>query len=84
MSAGPEGTRDWAGRFPGFDVQSQAPHWDQVTADAITARIRPSAALKFFTGPEASCARALLNLLTGQDEHNELAVPYPQPPFPPP
>jgi hypothetical protein len=31
---------------------------------------------RFFTGPEAACARALLNLLTGQDEQDgELAVP---------
>ena len=40
------------------------------------ARIRPPAAPRFFTGPEASCARALLNLLTGQDEPDGgLAVP---------
>ena len=25
------------GRFPGFDVQGQAPHWDRVTADLIEA-----------------------------------------------
>jgi hypothetical protein len=76
MSAGPEGTRDWAGRFPGFDVLSQARHWDQVTADAVMARIRPPAAPGFFTGAEAACARTLLNLLTGQDEPDgELAVP---------
>jgi hypothetical protein len=76
MSAVPEGARDRASRFPGFDVLSQARHWDQVTADAVMARIRPPAAPRFFTGPEAACARTLLNLLTGQDEPDgELAVP---------
>ena len=64
------------GRFPGFDVLSQAPHWDRVTADVVAARIGPPPALLFFTGPEAPCARALLNLLTGQDEQDgEPAVP---------
>jgi len=58
--------RDWTGRFPGFDVLSQAPHWDQVTADAVTARTRLSATPKFFTGPSAACARVLLDLLVGQ------------------
>ena len=62
-----------AGRFPGFDVLSQAPHWDQVTAEVVTARTGLPPALEFFTGAEAPCARALLNLLTGQD--GEAAVP---------
>jgi hypothetical protein len=55
------------GRFPGFDVLGQARHWDQVTADLVTARVGPPPAVKFFTGLEEPCARALLNLLTGQD-----------------
>jgi gluconate 2-dehydrogenase subunit 3-like protein len=64
------------GRFPGFDVLGQAPHWDQVTADVVTARIGPPPAVTFFTGPEEPCARALLNLLTGQDgSDGEPAVP---------
>ena len=64
------------GRFPGFDVLGQARHWDQVTADVVTARTGPPPAVKFFTGPQESCARALLNLLTGQDgSDGEPAVP---------
>jgi hypothetical protein len=66
----------WTGRFPGFDVLGQARHWDQVTADVVTARTGPPPAVKFFTGPQESCARALLNLLTGQDgSDGEPAVP---------
>ncbi len=61
------------GRFPGFDVLGQAGHWDRVTAEVVTARTGPFPALKFFTGPEALCARALLDLLTGQQD--EPAVP---------
>jgi gluconate 2-dehydrogenase subunit 3-like protein len=56
------------GRFPGFDVLSQAPHWDQVTKDLIEARVRtPPQAVTFFSDTERGCARALLNDLTGQD-----------------
>jgi hypothetical protein len=67
---------DWSSRFPGFDVLDQVSHWDPVTADAILARVAPPAVVKFFTEAEESCARALLNLLTGQDGHDgEPAVP---------
>jgi Gluconate 2-dehydrogenase subunit 3 len=76
VSGDARGAPRWAGRFPGFGVLGQARHWDQVTADAVLARTRPPAAVKFFTEPEESCARVLLNLLTGQeDPDDELAVP---------
>ena len=67
MSGGARETPGWAGRFPGFDVLEQAPHWDQVTAGVVLARTDTPTAVKFFTESEESCARALLNLLTGQD-----------------
>jgi hypothetical protein len=69
-------TRGWAGRFPGFDVLDQVRYWDPVTADAVLARVAASAAVKFFTESEKSCACALLSLLTGQDgQDGEPAVP---------
>jgi hypothetical protein len=68
--------RGWADRFPGFDVLDQVRHWDPVTADAVLARVARPVAVKFFTESEESCARALLNLLTGQDgQDSEVAVP---------
>jgi Gluconate 2-dehydrogenase subunit 3 len=63
-----------AGRFPGFDVLHQIRHWDPVTADVVLARTEAPAAVKFFTEAEESCARALLTLLTGQED-GEPAVP---------
>lgn len=76
MSGAARETPGWAGRFPGFEVLDQAPHWDRVTADVVLARTDTPTAVKFFTEAEESCARALLNLLTGQDEpEDELAVP---------
>ena len=66
------------GRFPGFDVLNQAPHWDQATKDLIEARVRtPPPAVTFFSDNERSCARALLNDLTGQDR-DDASVPVTQ------
>jgi Gluconate 2-dehydrogenase subunit 3 len=61
-------------RFPGFEPLSQVRHWDRVTADTVLARIAPSPAVKFFTDTEEACARALLNLLTGQDSEPTVPV----------
>jgi hypothetical protein len=70
------GAPDGGSRFPGFGVLDQVPHWDRVTADVVLARTCFPAAVKFFTGSEEPCARALLNLLTGQDgPDGGLAVP---------
>jgi Gluconate 2-dehydrogenase subunit 3 len=72
-------TPGWTRRFPGFDVLDQAPHWDQVTEEVVTARVGPLPATTFFTAAEEACARALLTLLTGQDgtgqDGTDLAVP---------
>jgi len=66
------------GRFPGFDILDQAPHWDQVTKDLIEARVRtPPQAITFFSDTERGCARALLNDLTGQDR-DDAPVPVTQ------
>jgi hypothetical protein len=60
-------------RFPGFDVLSQAGHWDPVTAGLVASRLDPPAPTSFFAGAEAACAAALVNLLTGQ--HDDLQIP---------
>ena len=66
------------GRFPGFDVLNQAPHWDQVTKDLIEARVRTSPqVVTFFDDNERGCAHALLNDLTGQDR-DDAPVPVTQ------
>lgn len=66
----PPGDED---RFPGFDVLSQAAHWDQVTARVVLARLEPPAALRFFTETEAATAGALLDQLL--DQRHEPRVP---------
>jgi hypothetical protein len=61
-------------RFPGLDVLGQARHWDRVTADLVTARLSQPSELAFFTDAEAACAGVLLNLLTGQQDNQEISV----------
>ena len=61
-------------RFDGFDVLRQARHWDQVTAGLVTSRIGPQPPVTFFTAAESACAAALLDLLTGQEDDQEVPV----------
>lgn len=61
-------------RFPGFDVLSQAGRWDPVTAGLVTSRLDPPAPLAFFTDAEAACAVVLVNLLTGQQDDQQIPV----------
>jgi catechol 2,3-dioxygenase-like lactoylglutathione lyase family enzyme len=63
------------GRFPGFDVLGQTPHWDQVTAALVAARTGPPPAAEFFTPAERATAAALLDLLIGQHGPNEPGDP---------
>jgi hypothetical protein len=61
-------------RFPGFDVLSQAGRWDPVTASLVKSRLDPPAQLAFFAEAEADCAAVLLNLLTGQQDDQQIPV----------
>jgi hypothetical protein len=60
-----------AGRFPGFDVLSEAARWDTVTADVVMSRTGPPPAPQFFTHTEQACAAALLDQLTGQCDQGQ-------------
>ena len=60
-------------RFPGFDVLDQAGHWDQVTRDVVLGRLEPPAGT-FFNKNENACARALVNLITGQQDDPSVPV----------
>jgi hypothetical protein len=61
-------------RFPGFDVLSQAPHWDQVTAGLVLSRTGPAPVIRFFTPPEQACAAALLGLILDLGEEPSVPV----------
>ena len=55
------------GRFDGYDVLSQAPTWDALTAGVVLSRLGPPPPLRYFTESEGATAAALLDRLLGQD-----------------
>lgn len=60
-------------RFPGFDVLSEIPTWDVVTAGTVLARLGPPPSLRFFDLDEEAIARPLLDQLL--DQRDEPRVP---------
>jgi hypothetical protein len=61
------------GRFDGFDVLSQVPTWDDVTAGVVLRRLGPPEPLRFFTSAEQATAGALFDQLL--DQYDEPKVP---------
>jgi hypothetical protein len=59
--------------FPGFDVLSQAEHWDVETRRVVLDRTQPPGPLRFFTDAEARAAAALFDQLL--DQRSEPRVP---------
>jgi Gluconate 2-dehydrogenase subunit 3 len=66
VSGSPAPDRE-GGRFPGFDVLTQAAHWDPVTAGVVLSRLAMPPAVRFFTPAEQATAAALCDRLLGQD-----------------
>ena len=63
----PATTPGGQGRFDGYDVLEQVPHWDQVTAGVVLRRLGPPAPLRYLTETEGAVARALCDRLLDQD-----------------
>ncbi|HVB27829.1 MAG TPA: gluconate 2-dehydrogenase subunit 3 family protein [Mycobacteriales bacterium] len=55
-------------RFPGFDVLTQAAHWDPVTAGVVLSRLGRPPAIRFFTPGEEAIAVALCDRLLDQQQ----------------
>ncbi|ART70056.1 hypothetical protein BTO20_17055 [Mycobacterium dioxanotrophicus] len=62
------------GRFPDFDVLTQADKWDQVTAGVVLGRLALPTTLSFFTVEEMAIAQPLLDLLLAQDDDPKVPV----------
>lgn len=71
MSSAPGAPR--VGRFPAFDVTSQAAHWDPVTAGVVLSRLGRPPDLRFFSPEEEAIATPLCDQLL--DQHAEPRVP---------
>lgn len=64
----------WRDRFPGFDAEAQAPHWDPVTAGTVLARIGMPPDIRFFTPDEEAVGIALSDRLLAQDARGRIPV----------
>lgn len=64
----------YAGRFPGFDVLSQARHWDTATAGVVADRMRTPEPPRFFTLDEEAAADVLLDQLLGQQPDDRVPL----------
>ncbi len=62
------------GRFPGFDVLDTVDAWDDVTAGVVLGRLMLPNELSFFTPAEVAIARALTDLILGQDGEPRIPV----------
>jgi hypothetical protein len=60
-------------RFPGFEAQSQARHWDPVTSGVVLARTGMPPDIRFFTPAEQAVGVALCEQLLdqGRDQHSD-------------
>ena len=76
MSRLPLPPESGGGRFPGFDVMAQAPHWDPATVAVVAARLGRAPSTRFFTLQEEATAAALLDQLL--DQRSEPRVPVVQ------
>lgn len=61
-------------RYPGFDVMSQADHWDTATRTVVEGRLAALPAIAFFTPAEEAAARALFDQLLYQRQEPRVPV----------
>lgn len=74
MSTLPLEPSNGGGRFPGFDVTSQARHWDDTTRAVVEARLGMPPSVRFFTESEQAAARALFDQLLYQKSDPRIPV----------
>jgi len=67
-------TPQMLGRYPDFDVLSQAGHWDEVTRRVVLDRVERPPAFRFFTVVERATLKPLCDRLTAQDEEPRIPV----------
>ncbi len=60
--------------YPGYDVMSQRPRWDDETTAVVLKRLAPPGPLQFFTTQEERAVRALVDLLLDQYEEPRIPV----------
>jgi hypothetical protein len=74
MSALPLPEQDGGGRYPGFSVLDQSPHWDARTREVVLARLASPPRAGFFDDHELATASALADRLLAQDAEPRIPV----------
>jgi len=67
-------TPQMIGRYPDYDVLSEANHWDEVTRRVVFDRVENVPAFRFFTPEEADALKAFCDVVTAQDEEPRIPV----------
>ncbi|QAY59992.1 gluconate 2-dehydrogenase subunit 3 family protein [Microbacterium protaetiae] len=62
------------GRYPHFDVSTQARHWDDATRAVVQGRLGRQPAIRFFTEKEEAAASALFDQLLSQRAEPRIPV----------
>ena len=60
-------TPQMVGRYPDYDVMTEAGSWDAPTRAVVEARLEPPGPLRFFTDDEAPTAHAFTDTVMAQD-----------------
>jgi hypothetical protein len=61
-------------RYPGYDVLSQARHWDEATRRVVLDRVENVPPIRFFAPDEARTLRCFCDVVTAQDEEPRIPV----------
>ncbi len=67
-------TPQMIGRYPDYDVLSNADNWDDATRKVVFSRLHMDGPLRFFTAEEEPALRALCDVTTAQDEEPRVPV----------
>ena len=67
-------TPQMVGRYPEYDVLTQAGHWDDVTRRVVEDRVKNVPPIRFFTEAEAHTLKAFCDVVTAQDAEPRIPV----------
>ncbi|AXH95313.1 gluconate 2-dehydrogenase subunit 3 family protein [Ornithinimicrobium avium] len=67
-------TPQMIGRYPDYDVLSQADTWDEATRRVVLRRLDTPGPLRFFTAEQEPALRAFCDVCTGQDREPRVPV----------
>ena len=62
------------GRYPDYDVLSQAEHWDETTRKVVLDRVENVPEIRFFDALEARTLKAFCDVVTAQETEPRIPV----------